>query len=122
MSKTVLVCDDVDEIRMLLKLALSRFDDLSVIGEAADGDEAIAKAQELAPDVVLLDVGMPRKSGLEALPEIRACLPAVKVIMLTGFEAGALWAQARALGASDYIEKGTPMEEIADRIRAVSSS
>jgi DNA-binding NarL/FixJ family response regulator len=122
MSKTVLICDDVEEIRMLLTMAIEPYDDFQVVGEAADGNEAVVKCRELAPDVVLLDVNMPDKSGLQALAEIRDVVPSAKVIMFTGFESSVLGSAASDLGADDYIEKGTPLDEIVRRIRAVVAS
>lgn len=116
----VLICDDVAELRALYRAWLEREADMDLVGEAADGEEAINLTAELAPDVVLLDVHMPVKDGFEALDEITAAHPATKVIMLTGFQDDALKQAAAERGAADYVVKGTPLGEVADRIRSVS--
>jgi DNA-binding NarL/FixJ family response regulator len=101
-----LVVDDTPDIRFLVRLSLQRDGRFEVIGEAADGVEAIRAAAEHQPDLVLLDLAMPLMDGLEALPEIRAQSPESKVVVLSGFNADQMSAQAIRLGASSYMEKG----------------
>lgn len=108
----VLVVDDVADIRLLLRLALEGDGRFEIVGEAGDGSEAIDAAGRLRPDVVLLDLAMPVMDGLEALPGIRAQSPESKIVILSGFNARELSAEALSLGASSYMEKG----EIADRL------
>ena len=91
--------------------------DIEVVGQAEDGNQAISMADALLPDVVLLDVNMPEKNGLDALPAIRAKHPQTKVLILSGLDHVHLRTQTTELGAVDYIVKGTPMNEIAERIR-----
>ena len=79
----VLVADGQALFRRGLSVVLSASQDIEVVGEAADGEEAVAKAHELSPDVVLMDVRMPRLSGIEATRQIRRGLPATEVLMLT---------------------------------------
>lgn len=114
----VVICDDVPAFRTLVVTVLERADGLSVVGEAANGEEAIAAARAHQPDVVLLDVAMPIMDGIEALPHIRIVAPGAKVILLSGFSNDALRQQALAGGAIDYLEKGTRPADIVAAIRA----
>lgn len=117
----VLICDDLAAMRMLLGVAIELRQGLRVVGEARDGNEAVAEAERLQPDVVLLDLSMPRRTGLDALPEIRRVAPATRVIVLSGFLASTIAEQALELGAARYIEKGADPDVIADAIEAVVS-
>lgn len=117
----VLVVDDHALFRRGLQMVLEQEKDLDLIGEAGDGTEAIQKAQELMPDVVLMDVRMPRRSGIEATREIRDVLPHVKILMLTISDEEADLYEAIKAGASGYLLKEIPIEEVADAIRSVWS-
>jgi DNA-binding NarL/FixJ family response regulator len=117
----VLVCDDVPALRRLYRRWLDHESDIELVGEAADGAEAIAMTDELVPDVVLLDIYLPVMSGLDALSEISLRHPDVKVILMTGLEPEQVEAMASQLGAADYITKGTHLDEVAERIRAAVS-
>ena len=114
---TVLLCDDVDDIRHLMRLALSTESDFEVVGEASDGKEAITQAGELMPDVIVLDINMPAMNGLDALPKIRNASPGSKVLVLSGFETHAVGPQALEQGAHGYMEKGASISEIAEQLR-----
>lgn len=114
----ILIADDFQDVRMLLRLQLQRTGRFEVVGEAANGEEAVARATELQPDVVLLDMSMPRMDGLEALPLIRDAVPGVHVLVLSGFDEGSMAQRAIELGADGYIEKGLRMN-LADKIDAV---
>jgi signal transduction histidine kinase len=102
----VLVVDDTADIRFLVRLTLERDGRFEVVGEADDGAEAIVAAARLRPDVVLLDLAMPVMDGLEALPQIRAESAGSKIVVLSGFNAREMSADALARGASSYLEKG----------------
>ena len=92
---------------------------IEVVGEAADGEEAVAQAEHLAPDVVLMDVRMPRVGGIEATRHVHRLLPATKVLMLTvSDEEDDLYESVKA-GASGYLLKEIAIEEVADTVRAV---
>lgn len=121
MIKRVLIADDVEEIRLLVSLMLDQEADFEVVGEAANGNEALEKVLELSPDVILLDMNMPERSGLDVLPELRQHAPSAAIVVFSGFEEGSLGSKARRLGASDYVEKGTSIPEIIQRIRALTS-
>ena len=115
----VLVCDDHALFRRGLQMVLEQEPDLELVGEAADGEEVVARAQELMPDVILMDVRMPRKSGIEAASEIKDALPHVKILMLTISDDEADLYEAIKAGASGYLLKEIPIEEVADAIRSV---
>lgn len=110
--RRVLVVDDAEDLRFLLRMTLDRSEGLEVVGEAADGVEAVEQARALRPDVVLLDVAMPRMDGLQALPLIREAVPGVRVIVLSGFNEGTMADNARAAGADHYVVKGGPLSEL----------
>jgi DNA-binding NarL/FixJ family response regulator len=116
--RTVLA-DDVFDLRFMVKLALERSGRFVVVAEAENGDEAVEMAREHQPDLVLLDVSMPVKDGLEALPDIRKVSPAAKIVMLSGFEAARLASTALEAGASAYLEKGIPPRELVDELLKV---
>ncbi|HEV7206675.1 MAG TPA: response regulator [Jatrophihabitans sp.] len=100
------IADDTAEIRLGMRSLLNSSSDISVVGEAADGMEAVATVVELAPDLVLLDLSMPVMDGLEALAEIRRSAPDTKVVVLSGYGRQQAATQALQGGAVAYIEKG----------------
>jgi len=115
----VLVCDDHALFRRGLQMVLEQEEDLELVGEASDGVEVIERSQELMPDVILMDVRMPKKSGIEAASEIKDLLPHVKILMLTISDEEADLYEAIKAGASGYLLKEIPIEEVADAIRSV---
>jgi DNA-binding NarL/FixJ family response regulator len=115
----VLVCDDHALFRRGLQMVLEQEPDLELVGEASDGAEAIQKALDLVPDVILMDVRMPKRSGIEAAGEIRDALPHVKILMLTISDEEADLYEAIKAGASGYLLKEIPIEEVSDAIRSV---
>ena len=115
----VMVVDDHALFRRGLEMVLSSEPDIELVGEASDGAEAVEKATELMPDVVLMDVRMPKRSGIEAAGEIRELLPHAKILMLTISDEEADLYDAIKAGASGYLLKEIPIEEVADAIRSV---
>jgi DNA-binding NarL/FixJ family response regulator len=115
----VVIVDDSTDIRDVLRLALDRQDDFTVVGEADDGESGVAVVTEHQPDVVLLDLAMPVMDGLQALSPIRQGSPDSVVIMLTGYSETAGAMSAVELGAHAYIRKGGAMDEFLAQIREV---
>ena len=107
----VLIADDYSDMRRLLRIQLERAG-ADVVGEAADGAETVARAGELTPDVIVMDLAMPVMDGLQALPAIRAAAPDSTVIVLSGFASSLLEEQALAAGATRFLEKGVGMDVI----------
>lgn len=115
---SVLLVDDVKDMRGLVRLVLERSGRLHVVGEAANGREAIELAQRLQPDAVVLDLNMPEMDGFEALPLILQASPRSKVIIHSGIDDDVLG--HRLTQAAGYIVKGTvSAENIADEIIAI---
>ncbi len=102
----VLVVDDEPAIRTLLRVLLARDERFELAGEAKDGVEAVAAAAELQPDVVLLDLLMPRMDGREALPELRRAAPTSMVLVLSSLSAADEAAGVEEDGAFAFLEKG----------------
>ena len=108
----VLIADDTPDIRLLLRAALRMYPGFDIVGEAIDGVEAVKLAEEHQPDAVLLDLAMPVKDGLQAIPEIRVGSPDTKIIVLSGFTATEMRPEAFRLGAHAYLEKGSPPDRL----------
>ncbi len=115
----VLVVDDADDLRMLLRARMETRNGLTVVGEAADGLAAVELASELQPDLVMLDLAMPRMDGLEALPLIRAAVPGVRIIVLSGFNQSTLAEKAIEAGADRYVVKGGSMRQLLELVETV---
>ena len=115
----VLIVDDHALFRRGLMLVLESEAGIEVVGEAEDGEEAVAKAEAHAPDVVLMDVRMPKLSGIEATRAVAAALPTSKIIMLTVSDEEDDLYEAIKAGAAGYLLKEISIEEVADAIRAV---
>lgn len=115
----VLVADDHVLFRRGLEMVLAAEDDIDIVGEAGDGAEAYARAVDLLPDVVLMDVRMPRRSGIEACSDIKSAVPSARIVMLTISDEETDLFEAVRAGANGYLLKDVPGEEIAEGIRAV---
>ncbi len=116
----VLICDDYAPMRELLRSIIELQPGVVVAGEAGDGFEAIAEASRLQPEVILLDLAMPRKTGLEALREIRQTAPDSKVVIFSGFSISAIGSELLELGAVSYLQKGASSEAIIDAIESAA--
>jgi two-component system NarL family response regulator len=115
----VLIVDDHALFRRGLEMVLAEEPDIELVGEASDGAEAVEKAGEALPDVVLMDIRMPKSSGIEACRAMKEVAPSAKIVMLTiSDEEGDLFEAIRA-GASGYLLKDIPYDEVADVVRAV---
>ena len=115
----VLVADDSAGIRELLVLLLNMESTFTVVGEARDGVAAVSLAESLQPDLVILDVSMPRLDGIEALPKVRAVCPESQVVIFTGDSDGSVEGEARAAGASAVIAKDMGAITLVERLSAL---
>ena len=116
----VMVVDDHEIVRVGLKQVLELSGEFEVVGQAADGEEAVRVAAEVSPDLVLMDVIMPRKDGVEACREIMESAPDVRVVMLTASNAEDAVVESVAAGASGYILKETDMEQLLSALRSAA--
>lgn len=113
----VLVVDDHDLVRTGITRMLSDIDGLQVVGQAESGEEALAKARELKPDVVLMDVKMPGIGGLEATRKMMRSYPDIKVVAVTVCEEDPFPTRLLQAGAAGYMTKGAGLAEMVQAIR-----
>jgi len=114
----VLIADDHEVVREGLRTFLSLQEGIAVVGEAADGEAAVREAEHVRPDVVLMDLVMPRQDGVGAMRELRRRLPATRVIVLTSFAEDERLLPAIQAGAAGYLLKSVAPSELARAIRA----
>ena len=115
----VMVVDDHSIVREGLKLVLEQSGEFEVVGQAGDGEEAVRVAAEVSPDVVVMDVMMPRKDGVEACREIMESAPETRVVMLTVADEETAVLEAVAAGATGYLQKETDREQLLSTLRGV---
>src|SRR6266851_2262672 len=114
-----MIVDDHALFRRGLEMVLDEEEDIELVDQASDGSEAVEKAGESLPDVVLMDIRMPRSSGIEACRAMKEVAPSAKIVMLTiSDEEGDLFEAIRA-GASGYLLKDIPLDDVAEVVRAV---
>lgn len=116
----VLIVDDHELIRRGIRSVLSVEADWEVCGEAVDGLEGVAKARELSPDVVIMDVSMPHLNGLDATREIRKTLPSTEVLIVSQHESQEMARQARVAGAKGYVVKSSISADLLKALARVS--
>lgn len=119
---TILVADDFPLIRESLALVLGREPDFQIVGEAADGDAAIEMAHRLRPNVVLMDVKMPKRDGVAATRQIKKTCPEIGVIALSLLATEETKQEMLAAGAADYVVKGGPSGELIGAIRRLGAT
>src|SRR4051794_38912881 len=117
----VLLVDDHALFRRGLRVTLELEPDMVVVGESGDGTDAVATAVETLPDVVLMDVKMPRRGGIEACSTIKAAVPSAKILMLTMSDDEDDLYEAIRAGASGYLLKDLPIDDVAYSIRQVQA-
>jgi DNA-binding NarL/FixJ family response regulator len=117
---SIVLVDDHALIREGIRSLLEFTPDLRVVGEASDGEEAVKRVQELSPDVVLMDVRMPRMNGLEALREMRRLTPERRVVLLTTFDEDSAVVEALRSGVKGFLLKDVTRDQLADAIRRVA--
>ena len=119
MTVRILIADDHGVLRAGLRAILEDEPDIEVVGEAADGDEAVHLAGVFKPDITLMDLGMPGIGGIEATRRIRGMFPDIQVLILTVYEDESLLQEAIKAGASGYVIKRAAEEDLINAIRAV---
>ncbi|MGH9071445.1 MAG: response regulator transcription factor [Acidimicrobiales bacterium] len=115
----VLVVDDDERVRRMITIMLSLEENYEVVGEATDGNEAVALASRFQPDVVLLDLEMPGMDGILAIPEIRREAPGTKIAVLSAFPDPYTLTDALVRGADTYLDKATNLAELPVLIRSL---
>ncbi len=120
MSVRLLIADDHEVIRTGL-VALLAGSEIEVVGQAASGGDAVKLAEELKPDVILLDIRMPDSDGLATLEKLRAKVPESKVVMLSTYDNPTYVARSVALGACDYVLKGSTHEVLIETIMTAAA-
>jgi DNA-binding NarL/FixJ family response regulator len=118
---SVLIADDQDLVREGLRMMLEAEPDLAVAGEAADGNQALAQARRLDPDVILMDVRMPRLNGIEATARLVQAGSRARILMLTTFDLDEYIYHALKAGASGFLLKDATREQLTGAVRAVSA-
>jgi DNA-binding NarL/FixJ family response regulator len=114
-----MIVDDHALFRRGLEMVLESEPDIELVGQASDGAEAVQKAAESLPDVVLMDIRMPRSSGIEACRAMKEAAPSAKIVILTISDEEEDLFEAIRAGASGYLLKDIPLDEVADAVRAV---
>jgi DNA-binding NarL/FixJ family response regulator len=117
----ILVVDDFEPVRQFVYAKLGKRPDLQVVGEASDGPEAIQKAAELKPDLILMDIGLPSLSGIEAARQIRKLVPESKIIFFSQESSPELVEEALGLGAWGYVVKSRAASELLAAVDSVIS-
>ncbi len=119
--KRVVLCDDHEIVREAIKTRMADSNSVVIVGEAADGREVIDVVSRLEPDVLIIDVELPKRDGIEATKEVLRARPLTKVIIFTAHAQPDLLALALRAGASGYVLKSAPAEDIARAVEAVTS-
>ena len=118
----ILIVDDNAMIRRGLKHLLSSRTEYTICGEAEDGEEAIAKAKQLQPDLVLLDISMPGSNGLEVAAQLRRDIQAIKIIIMSQHEKAQLTPQALEAGADACVDKDSLVDDLMTTIQVLAGN
>lgn len=121
MTIQVLICDDAPIVRMGLRMLVDAEPDLTVVGEAGNGAEAVSAAEKLDPDVILLDIHMPTMDGIEATRRILAASGTTQVLVLTTYDIDEYVYEALRAGARGFLVKDAPPERVIEAIRVVAA-
>jgi DNA-binding NarL/FixJ family response regulator len=118
-SKRILIVDDLPQMRKLMRAYLEEETDTSICGEAIDGIDAIEKAQNLKPDLIILDASMPRMNGIEAAPKLKKLLPETPIILFTYHESMMHGFDARQIGVDAVVTKDRGMFPLKESVKAL---
>jgi DNA-binding NarL/FixJ family response regulator len=118
----VFIADDVASMRALWRFHIEDDPDMEVVGEAPDGNGAVAGVEATRPDVLVLDLSMPHRDGLEVIPVIRTASPETAIVVASGFAGSRMAPLAIELGARSYFEKGRPPAELRRMVREACAS
>ncbi|MEU7578606.1 response regulator transcription factor [Streptomyces sp. NPDC041068] len=121
MTIRVLIADDQVMVRQGFSVLLNAEPDIEVVGQAVDGEDAVAQVAELTPDVVLMDIRMPELSGIEATRRVTAERPEVRVLVLTTFDLDEYVYEALRAGASGFLLKDASADQLAEAVRVVAA-
>ena len=119
LSTTVLLADDFGEFRTAVSLLLRKKPELQIVAEASDGIEAVEKSRQLQPDVILLDIGLPKLNGIEAARQVREVAPQSKIIFVTQETSADIMKEAIGLGGMGYVVKAKVESELLKAIDRV---
>jgi YesN/AraC family two-component response regulator len=118
----IVIADDTPDIRMLLRWSIEADERFRIVGEAANGAEALSLISAHPVDAILLDLAMPVMDGLQAIPQIKLASPSTKIVVLSGFDEESMAGEALSRGADAYLEKGIAVNEITDTLSALCSN
>ncbi len=116
---TILLAEDHTVVRESIRQSLERVPDFKVVGEANDGEDAVRMAKQFKPDVIIMDISMPKLSGIEATKQIKAFLPSAKILVLTAYDYEQYIFPLLAVGATGYLLKDVSSRELVDAIQTV---
>lgn len=119
MSIRILVADDFVQWRGFVSSSVEREADWHIVGEASDGPEAVQKAKDLTPDLILLDIGLPKLNGIEVARQIRKLVPQSKILFLSGLHDPDIVREAMRTGASSYVVKLDAASELTKAIEDI---
>jgi DNA-binding NarL/FixJ family response regulator len=117
----VMLAEDHVVVREGTRELIQHEDDMEVVGEAGDGEEAVALAPRTKPDVIIMDVNMPKLNGIEATKQIKAMMPSVAVLVLTAYDNDQYVTALLEAGAAGYLLKNIKGRELIDAVRAVNA-
>lgn len=120
MELKCIIAEDASFMREIYRLALQNCKSINIVAEARDGDEAVKLLSEIKPDILLLDLVLPMKSGLEILRELSLVSPKTKVIVVSSIDDEQIIAKAKALGAVSYIKKPFTKADLVDAFDEIS--
>jgi DNA-binding NarL/FixJ family response regulator len=115
----ILVIDDYEPWRRFITSTLQKRPDLQIVGEGTDGMEAVEKAKELQPDLILLDIGLPKLDGIKAAFKIRECAPRTRILFVTENSSADIAEEALRTGADGYVVKAGAAQELLPAVEAV---